>query len=366
MKFGLFYEMVGRKPFDTASVVAMYKEAIEQIKLAEEVGFEYVWETEHHFLAPFSFSGAPEVFLSAVAQQTSTIRIGHGVVLLTLNHPVQIAEKTAVLDILSNGRLEVGTGRSQTEAELGGFLVEPEDSRPMWEESIRMLPKMWTADSFEHDGKYWKVPLRNVVPKPLQKPHPPLWVACSTPPTFELAGKMGLGVLSFAIAAPGQSEAGIKSYRAAIKNAEPVGMFVNEQVASFTPTVCLEDDAEARRVGAYSAVAYAQATKVIYKEWAKRGGHFGAWLGTDRYVPPRASPEEIDKLYREGAVCVGDPESCIRTLKKWESLGVDQIMCMVQAGRIAHDKAMATIRNFGRYIIPNFKRHTDKGAAAAV
>ena len=213
------------------------------------MGFEYVWETEHHFLEKFSYSSAPELFLTAVAQNTSKIRIGHGAVLLTMNHPVRVAERAAVLDILSDGRLEFGTARGVTEAELGGFMIEPEDSRPMWEEALRMIPPMWMNDRFEWNGKFFKVPPRNVIPKPVQQPHPPLWVAATTPPTFEMAGHMGLGVLSFALTAPGQSEKAVVAYRAAIRNAEPVGAFANNQVAAFTTALCLEDDTEARRVG---------------------------------------------------------------------------------------------------------------------
>ena len=242
MKFGIFYELIALKPHDNAAVIRSYKEALEQIKLAEEMGFEYVWETEHHFLEKFSYSSAPELFLTAVAQHTSRIRIGHGAVLLTMNHPVRVAERAAVLDILSDGRLEFGTARGVTEAELGGFMIEPEDSRPMWEEALRMIPKMWMNDSFEWNGKYFKVPPRNVIPKPMQQPHPPLWVAATTPPTFEVAGHMGLGVLSFALTAPGQSEKAVVAYRAAIRNAEPVGAFANNQVAAFTTALCLEDN----------------------------------------------------------------------------------------------------------------------------
>ena len=179
MKFGIFYELIALKPHDNAAVIRAYKEAMEQIKFAEQMGFEYVWETEHHFLEKFSYSAAPELFLTAVAQNTSKIRIGHGAVLLTMNHPVRVAERAAVLDILSDGRLEFGTARGVTEAELGGFMIEPEDSRPMWEEALRMIPPMWMNDTFEWNGRFFKVPPRNVIPKPVQQPHPPLWIGGS-------------------------------------------------------------------------------------------------------------------------------------------------------------------------------------------
>ena len=356
MKFGIFYELIALKPHDNAAVIRSYKEALQQIKFAEEMGFEYVWETEHHFLEKFSYSSAPELFLTAVAQNTSKIRIGHGAVLLTMNHPVRVAERAAVLDILSDGRLEFGTARGVTEAELGGFMIEPEDSRPMWEEALRMIPPMWMNDRFEWNGKFFKVPPRNVIPKPVQQPHPPLWVAATTPPTFEMAGHMGLGVLSFALTAPGQSEKAVVAYRAAIRNAEPVGAFANNQVAAFTTALCLEDDTEARRVGSFSAAAYAEGSRQIYTQWSKSETGWKGWFGRETLTEAEITPEAMDKLCDDGVVCVGDPEHCIRTIKRWEELGVDRIMCLIQAGRIQHETAMESIKNFGKYVIPYFKK----------
>ena len=191
MEFGMFYELFSRAPHDTAAIKRCYDEALEQCKLAERCGFGYVWEVEHHFQTRGSKSAAPELFLTAIARETSTIRLGHGVVLLTMNHPVRVAERAAVLDLLSDSRLEFGTGRGTTDSELGGFNVTPEDSRPMWEESVRLLPKLWTEDEVEHNGKYWSFPARNIVPKPLQKPHPPMWVSGVSPRTFESRGRDG-------------------------------------------------------------------------------------------------------------------------------------------------------------------------------
>ena len=255
MKFGLFYELIALRPHDEAAVQRAYYEALDQIAFAEQMGFEYVWETEHHFTEKFSYSAAPELFLTAAAVRTKTIRLGHGVVLLTMNHPVRAAERAAVLDILSGGRLEFGTGRGTSEAELGGFNIDPEISRDMWEEAIAAIPKMWTQDSFEMNGRFWHIPPRNIIPKPFQKPHPPMWVSGVSPHTFEIAADKGIGVLSFSLSAPGQSEAAVAMYKKRIQGCEPVGKFVNNNVAAFTVTLCLEDDAEAKRVGGFAAGA---------------------------------------------------------------------------------------------------------------
>ena len=356
MEFGLFYELIALRPHDEAAVRRAYQEALEQVTYAEQMGFEYVWETEHHFTEKFSYSSAPELFLTAVSQRTSRIRLGHGVVLLTMNHPVRAAERAAVLDILSNGRLEFGTGRGTSEAELGGFNIDPEVSRDMWEEAVHAIPRMWTQDSFEHHGRFWDIPPRNVIPKPVQKPHPPMWVSGVSPQTFEIAADKGLGVLSFSLSAPGQSEGAVSMYKERITCANPAGAFVNNNVAAFTVTLCLEDDAEAKAVGGFAAGAYAMGAKQLYGKWAKEDGAWRAWYGREYFTEVETSAEEIETMVDNAVVCIGDPQRCINVIKHWEEIGVDQIMCLMQAGRVPHEKVMESIRLFGEHVIPYFKR----------
>lgn len=178
MKFGLLYELEFAKPWYQGWESNIFHQALEQIALADRVGFDYVWEVEHHFLTEFSHSSAPEVFLAAVSQRTSRIRLGHGVVLLPMayNNPIRVAERVATLDILSNGRVDFGTGRSGTPTELEGFGVESSQSKAMWDEAVRIIPRMWTEDPFCYDGEFFSMPARSIWPKPVQKPHPPMWV----------------------------------------------------------------------------------------------------------------------------------------------------------------------------------------------
>ena len=199
MKFGLLYEMETPRPWHALSEYNIYWEALAQIELADRLGFDYVWEVEHHFLEEYSHSPAPEVFYGAVTQRTKNIRIAHGVRLLpfNFNHPIKVAEQAAVLDILSNGRMELGTGRSTTAQELDGFNVDYDRTRDEVKEALEIIVKAWTEEILEYDGKLMKVPPRRVVPKPMQKPHPPMWMACVAPDSYEMAGDRGLGVLSF-------------------------------------------------------------------------------------------------------------------------------------------------------------------------
>jgi alkanesulfonate monooxygenase SsuD/methylene tetrahydromethanopterin reductase-like flavin-dependent oxidoreductase (luciferase family) len=229
-----------------------------------------------------------------------------------------------------------------------------------------MIPKMWTQDSFEHSGRFWTIPPRNVIPKPVQKPHPPLWVSGVSPQTFEIAADKGIGVLSFSLSAPGQSEKAVAMYKERIKSARPAGAFVNNNVAAFTVTLCLEDDAEAKAIGGFAAGAYAMGAQQLYGKWAKEDGAWRACMGASTSPKSRPRPPRSTGWSTEAVVCIGDPDRCIKVIKHWEEIGVDQIMCLMQAGRVPHDKVMESIRLFGEHIIPYFKkRSSDKPQAAA-
>ena len=215
MRFGLFYEHQLPRPWDDGDEARILDEALEQIELADRVGIDHVWEVEHHFLEEYSHSSAPEVFLAAASQRTEQIRLGHGIVQLppAVNHPARVAERIATLDLLSGGRVDFGTGEGSSQVELGGFGVPREAKREQWEESLDVVTRMMVEEPFTgHRGRWIDVPPRNVVPKPAQKPHPPLWVACSRRETIELAGRKGLGALSFSFVEPEEAKPWVDTY----------------------------------------------------------------------------------------------------------------------------------------------------------
>ena len=186
------------------------------------------------------------------------------------NHPIRVAERAAALDIVSNGRFDLGTGRSITEQELGGFGIDPADSRPMWEEAIQMIPKIWMNETFSWEGDYYVVPPRQVLPKPIQKPHPPMWMACTQPESFRIAGSKGLGALSFGFVAPGLLEASMSVYRDAIANADPVGAFVNNQFAATSFGCVAPNDDEALEFGKPAAEFFQQSIGILFVPWGKK------------------------------------------------------------------------------------------------
>jgi alkanesulfonate monooxygenase SsuD/methylene tetrahydromethanopterin reductase-like flavin-dependent oxidoreductase (luciferase family) len=243
--------------------------------------------------------------------------------------------------------------------ELGGFAIDPDDSRPMWDEAVRLLPRLWTEHEFSgHDGTYVKIPPRVVVPKPIQRPHPPMWMACTSPPSFEIAGRYGLGVLCFTIGEPGEMQALISTYRAAIRKAEPVGAFANEAVAAFTVLHCGRDDEAARRRGAEASIWY----------FGKLFEYFGEVAAYEGYREYRAAADRMQVMFREdlreklmrnlvdrAVICAGNPDTCESIVRRYEELGVDMFIGIVQVGGIAHEDAMESVRLFGEQVIPRFR-----------
>src|SRR5437773_6237168 len=196
MRFGIFYEHQQPRPWEDGSTERLLGDALDQIELADRLGFDYVWEVEHHFLEEYSHSSAPEVFLAAASQRTKRIRLGHGIVQLPIgfNHPARVAERIATLDLVSGGRVEFGSGEASSQVELGGFGVDREHKHAQWEEALDIIARMFVEEPFAgHDGSWIRMPPRNVVPKPRQRPHPPLWMACSRRESIVMAGRKGLG-----------------------------------------------------------------------------------------------------------------------------------------------------------------------------
>ena len=233
MQFGLIYELSTPRPFTRETQKAVYENAIEQVVLAEQLGFSSVWCVEHHFLEEYSHSSCPEMFLTAVARATSKIRVGFGIATCvpTFHHPIRWAEKAAFLDILSGGRVEFGTGRSSTWNELAGFGANIDDTKKTWDEYIRVIPQMWMNERYGYQGQYHTMPERNVLPKPWQQPHPPMWVAVTAPGTELDAADRGMGALILSIADVERNVPRIAAYRDRITRCHPVGAFVNDQIA---------------------------------------------------------------------------------------------------------------------------------------
>ena len=254
MQFGIFYENQLPRPWDDDAEHRLLKQALEQVELADHLGIDYAWEVEHHFLEEYSHSSAPGVFLAACSQRTKRIRLGHGIVLTppAYNHPARVAERIATLDLISDGRVEWGTGSSSSRAELEAFGIDPTQKQGMWEESVRETARMLRSTPYPgYQGQHFSMPARNVVPKPLQKPHPPLWLACSNRETIRVAARNGMGAFTFAFIDPENARFWVEEYYETFEKAcVPIGRAVNPNVAMVTGLMCHPDSQVAVARGA--------------------------------------------------------------------------------------------------------------------
>src|SRR2546429_2312116 len=282
MRFGLFYEHQLPRPWDQGAEPKLFANALERIELADRLGFHSVWEVEHVCLEEYSHSRGPEVFVGAASQRTQRIRLGHGIVQTPpgFNHPARVAERIATLDLVSGGRVEFGTGESSSQAELGGFGVDRDLKRAQWDEALDAITRMLVEQPFAgYDGTWVKMPPRNVVPKPVQKPHPPLWVACSRRETILLAARKGLGALSFSFVAPEEAKGWADAYHALIASEEcvPAGFSVNPNVAVVLPFLCHEDEETAIERGIDGAHFFGYSLAHYYVFWQHRPARTNVW-----------------------------------------------------------------------------------------
>ena len=381
MRLSLAFEMQ-RPQVDDQAVV---EETLAQCVLADEMGFDTVWFVEHHFLTTFSGSPCPEVMFGALSRMTKRIRLGFGVVILPYHHPVRVAERVAMVDHLSGGRVEFGTGRSAPYEQIG-MGIDPRETRAMWEESLRMIPKIWEDGLFSAEGRYWKVPPREVRPKPYQKPHPPIWVAAQQPATYQLAAELGIGVMALSVAAPTYLAPHITQYKERVRHTKPVGKFVNDQWLSATMAVCDRDNRAARDLAAKSLRTFFGPDRPYLKDQthlyeqlvASWGGvpdhlraNFSRYLKTEG---AEGAPEvdlsggsgqiasalwnqiDADTLVERGVLVAGDPESCLRAIAIHEEAGVDELQFLMATETVSHEAAMSSIEMFGKYVIPELRR----------
>ena len=359
VRFGLLYEIEPKRPWGDTTVSDCYWEALEQARVAEDVGFTHVFSVEHHFLDEFSVASAPEVWLAAVAQHTSTIRIGHGSRLLPFkyNNPIRSAEMAAVLDIMSKGRLEFGTARSASGLEIHGFGIDPNATRAQWDEALHMIPRMWTEEEFSWDSPTFRMPPRNVLPKPVQKPHPPIWVSGTQPSSSVMAAERGIGYMHFSVSSTDDLADQVSDYKRLVKApTDPVGLAVNDQFAAFTLMFCGRDDDDAVARGFEGLCWYANMVENVYAQLADLEGATDdsyRWY-KERFGGTAARVRELDEMRANHSMILGSPDSCIRGVEWYADQGVDLLLMLVHAAPMRHEDVVESLRRFGTEVIPKF------------
>jgi alkanesulfonate monooxygenase SsuD/methylene tetrahydromethanopterin reductase-like flavin-dependent oxidoreductase (luciferase family) len=373
VRFGLFYEHQLPRPWGADDEHRLLLDALEQVELADRLGIDFVWAVEHHFLEEYSHSSAPEVFLGAASQRTSRIRLGHGIVQLPpgFNHPARVAERAATLDLVSSGRVELGTGEASSEMELGGFGVDRSTKRAQWAEALDVLARLMTEEPFGgHVGEHLSLPPRNLVPKPLQRPHPPLWVACSRRETIHLAATKGIGALSFSFVEPEEAGQWVDDYYATLASGEcvPGGFSVNPAVACVLPFMCHQDEETAIERGLDGGHFFGYSLAHYYVFGSHRPGRTVVWdeflanrsaLGFDRAVAARTGQPLGAQLLEAGVTgslrgAIGTPAQIRDLVARYERAGVDQLIFVSQAGRNRHEHICESLELFAAEVLPEF------------
>ncbi len=382
MRFGIFYEHQLPRPWDDGAELKLIQDALDQVELADRLGIDYVWEVEHHFLEEYSHSSASEVFLAAASQRTQRIRLGYGIVAMPpgYQHPARVAEKVAMLDLVSNGRCEFGTGETSSGAELAGFGVDRATKREQWAEAVEVATRMMAEEPFAgHRGRFVSVPPRNVVPKPVQAPHPPLWVACSRRETIRMAAERGIGALSFSFVEPEEAKEWVDEYYEIIASdrCRPIGRDVNPNVAVVLPMMCHEDEAEAIERGIDGAHFFGYSLTHYYVFGDHRPGRTSIWeefqarrseVGFAReIVNPDEGPLGV-RLLQQGLGslrgAIGTPAQIRDLVARYEAAGVDQIIFVSQCGRNRHEHICESLELFAREVMPEFAGRTAGREAA--
>lgn len=355
MEFGIFVQsfLPGAKAHDPAAEHRALLGDVELVREADRHGWKYAWVTEHHCLPEYSHLSASESFIAFALARTERIHIGSGIFPLNpvTNHPVRVAERVAMLDHLSEGRFEFGSGRGAGSHEIGTFNLVPTETKANWEEVIWELPKMWDSLEYSHEGPAFRTPPRNVLPKPYGGPgtHPPLWVAAGNPPTYEKAARHGLGVLGFNVAAIHDMKEHVDAYKAAISEAEPVGHFVNDNVMITNGLVCLEDGQQARQMACDMQISYLQSLVFLYHDTFPVPEGATAWPN----VMPEPTLDDIEQRIDAGFLLCGDPDEVTEQVRRYEEVGCDQVAFGIPVG-LPQEVAIETLRLFGREVIPKF------------
>jgi len=365
MEFGIFVQAhLPRQRVEQVGPAAEHEalmNEVELVKTADRTGWKYAWCTEHHFLTEYSHLSANEVYLGYLAAVTDNIHIGSGIFNVNpqVNHPVRVAERVAMLDHLSDGRFEFGTGRGAGSREVTGFDIPNTDAtKAVFAEVIGEYKKMWRDEEYRYEGTSYRVPYpdsqwptRNVLPKPWKKPHPPMWRAAGNPPTYAESARQGLGVLGFNVASIKEMEPMVRAYKENVGDAEPVGEYVNDNVMITNGVVCLEDGKRAREVAANMGLSYLQTLVFYYHDTFPKQEGFPVWPDPS----PEPTLDDIEFRISEGYLLCGDPDEVVEQVRRYESVGCDQI-CFGMPLNMSWADAHETIRLVGEHVIPQIDK----------
>ena len=326
------------------------------VEAADKAGFKYAWVTEHHFLTTYSHLSANESFLAFAAARTENIHLGSGIFNITppVNHPARIAERVAMLDHLSRGRFEFGTGRGSSTTEQKGFGIEDSElTREMVAETLPQIVRMWKDEEYSYDGKFFSMPTRNVLPKPYSDPHPPIWMAAGSPGTFDLAAELGVGVLCFGFSSPESLTPLVSRYKEKIEDCKnPVGGYVNNNVMVTTQMLCMEDGGKARKLFLDADTNYFISILFRYLDTFPRPAGVPDWPE----IVPAITPDQLDAAIAAGEMAIGTPDEVAKTVERYVATGADQLSFGMLSTSISLESCQEAVETFGKHVLNEFDK----------
>jgi alkanesulfonate monooxygenase SsuD/methylene tetrahydromethanopterin reductase-like flavin-dependent oxidoreductase (luciferase family) len=386
MKFGLFFLLQVPRPWDDESEHRKYHEALEQIELADRLGFHSAWSAEHHFLEEYAHCSAPEMFLAAASQRTKKIRLGQGIATLPykVNNPFRVAERMAWLDILSDGRAEFGTGESTGTRELGGFDVDVATKEEQWHEALHAIVQMFTDEEHQgrftgFEGKHLHLPPRGVRPAPYQKPHPPLWVACPRPETLWKATTHGAGSLCFTLSLEPERarEKWVEPYYQGLESDDwtPLSDTVNPNIVAVSAAMVHEKTALEQGIDGAHFMGYGISHYYyedgydpaygsnVYEQFGERRDEFGF----NREIATETVEKLTTRIQRGDAkslrAAVGTPDQVRDFMRRYEEAGMDQMLLQFQLGNNKHEDICASMELFAKDVMPEFLERDEEQQA---
>ncbi len=362
MKFGMLHLFESPQGRSEREIIG---EQLDLMQAAEGAGFDSIWPAEHHF-TEYGYCVSPALTLAAIARVTERIRLGTGVVVLPFHDPIRVAEEYAFLDVMSGGRLEFGVGRGYQPVEFKGHGVDPAKSHGLFRESLEIILQAWTQERVDYHGQHFNINDQPVRPKPLQQPHPPVWIASLSPESFELCGQVGANLLYSPTFTPeDKARQGITKRLAAYRQALRDGGYdpATKRIGALRMIYVAESNAQARRefeqpvlwyyrtISNYIAPPLGQEPLPSYELYTKTRDF--------------AAKVDYDALIEGGAVIAGDPDYCCRRLEAYqEEYGFTDLLCWTRLGGMDPHKVMRSMELMQQHVIPHFKE-TEKAAAPA-
>jgi alkanesulfonate monooxygenase SsuD/methylene tetrahydromethanopterin reductase-like flavin-dependent oxidoreductase (luciferase family) len=352
----MMYELQLPKPWDDDAEYRIVREATEQVVLGDRLGIDHAWAVEHHFLEEYSHCSASDVFLASLAAKTERIRLGFGIrqVIPNYNHPSRTAEAVAMLDLVSDGRVDFGIGEGATRLELRGYGIDARRKQQLSLEAAEQIANMMVMEPYPgFEGEGFSMPCRNVIPKPRQKPHPPMWMACTNRKTIEVAARNGLGVLGFSFLDPEEARHWAGVYYSIIKSEQcvPLGHAVNANFAMVAGFSIHHDEREARERGVDGRQFFRYAVNALVAN-ETRPGRSRLWEEYEELRGP--------DLPTVAAPGIGTPENYRTLIAEFQDAGVDQVVFLQQGGKNRHEHICESLELFASEVLPEFAADRDE------